>query len=314
MASRRNSAIIHVSAFTLLFNRLSSYVSSFLHSLQEWLIRFAENRLASVGALIVVSMFVVAVFAPQLALHDPDEVLIRNRLAPLSATHPFGTDQFGRDTYSRVIYGARISIIAGVGSVGMALTVGVLLGAVSGFSGRVLDNVIMRVMDAIMAFPGLLLAIALMAALGSSLTNVCIALAIRYTPHFARLVRASVLKEREKEYVEAARVQGESDPRVLFHQILPNCVSPVLVQGTLDFAQAIIAESALSFLGIGIPPPTSSWGIILQGARTYMEFYPWGAIFPGLAIMLSVLGFNLLGDGLRDVFDPRLSEERSSNA
>ncbi|MFQ5850548.1 MAG: ABC transporter permease [Candidatus Binatia bacterium] len=310
MATGRNS----VTTYSLGITGALSRLGTFLHTLREWLIRFAENRLALVGALIVVAMFLVAAFAPQLALQDPNEIALRDRLAPLSATHPFGTDEFGRDVYSRVIYGARISIIAGVGSVGSAFIVGVLLGAVSGYSGRVLDNVIMRVMDAIMAFPGLLLAIALMAALGSSLTNVCIALAIRYSPHFARLVRASVLKEREKEYVEAARIQGESDLRVLFRQILPNCVSPVLVQATLDFAHAIIAESSLSFLGIGIPPPTPSWGSILQGARAYMEFYPWGAIFPGLAICFSVLGFNLLGDGLRDVFDPRLSEERSSNA
>ncbi len=280
------------------------------HSLRYWLIRFAENRLALLGGIIVIVMFLVAVLAPYIVLHDPNEVVMQDRLAPLSASHPFGTDQFGRDTYSRVIYGARISVIAGAGSVSFALMAGVLLGAVSGYYGRVLDNVIMRLMDAIMAFPGLLLAIALMAVLGSSLTNVCIALAIRYTPHFARLVRASVFEEREKEYVEAATMQGESDFRVLFLQILPNCVSPVLVQMTLDFAQAIIAESSLSFLGIGVPPPTPSWGSILHGARTTMEIYPWGAIFPGLAICWSVLGLNLLGDGLRDVFDPRLTEER----
>ncbi|MBT7486078.1 MAG: ABC transporter permease, partial [Rhodospirillales bacterium] len=146
-----------------------------------------------------------------------------------------------------------------------------------------------------------------------SLTNVCIALAIRYTPHFARIVRGSVLAEREKEYVEAARVQGESNFRILFRQILPNCMAPILVQCTLDFAQAIISESSLSFLGLGVPPPTPSWGNILHAAKGAMEFYPWGAIFPGLAICFTVLGLNMLGDGLRDVLDPRLSEEHASN-
>jgi peptide/nickel transport system permease protein len=308
MASR-NSVSPYASGFGLPFGALAN----FLHGLEEWFFRFAENRLAVVGAFIVAAMLFVAALAPYLALHDPDDVVLQERLAPLSAKHPFGTDHFGRDIYSRIIYGARISVIAGAGSVGIALIVGVVLGAVSGYFGGLFDNTIMRVIDAIIAFPGLLLAIALMAVLGASLTNVCIALGIRYMPHFARLARASVLKEREKEYVEAARVQGESDLRVLCRQILPNCRAPVLVQTTLDFAHAITAEAGLSFLGIGVPPPTPSWGSILHAARATMETYPWGAIFPGLAICLAVFGLNLLGDGLRDVFDPRLSEERSQN-
>lgn len=288
------------------FNRFAS----FFYSLRIWFNRFQENKLAVVGLIIVMIIYLVAAFAPQLALHDPNLMNLRERLAPLSWTHPFGTDNFGRDIYSRVIYGTRISIIAGVGSTTAALLVGVFLGAISGFSGRVVDNVIMRIMDAIMAFPAILLAIALMTALGASLTNVCIALGIRFVPHFARLVRASVLKEREKEYVEAAILQGESTFRIIFRQILPNCMAPVLIQASLDLAHAILTEASLSFLGVGVPPPTPSWGSMLHAARTTMEFYPWGAIFPGIAICLSVLGFNLLGDGLRDVLDPRLSEER----
>ena len=283
-------------------------------SVRDWFVRFSDNRMAVAGLCFVAFVFVVAAFAPQVAIYDPDEVDLTARLAPLSADHPFGTDTFGRDIFSRVVYGARISVIAGAGSVTLALAAGIFLGAVAGFAGRTLDNALMRVMDAVMAFPGLLLAIAMMSALGASLTNVCIALAIRYTPNFDRLVRASVLEEREKEYVEAAMVQGESDLRVLFRQILPNCMAPVLVQATLDFAHAIIAEASLSFLGIGVPPPTPSWGSILHAARSTMEFYPWAAIFPGLAICFSVLGLNLLGDGLRDVLDPRLSEERSGSA
>jgi ABC-type dipeptide/oligopeptide/nickel transport system permease subunit len=276
----------------------------------KWLERFAENRMAMAGLIFIAFIVLIAIFAPYIALYDPDALNIKNRLAPLSWAHPFGTDAFGRDIFSRVIYGARISAIAGIGSVSVSLFIGVFLGAFAGFSGRAIDNIIMRVMDAIMAFPGILFAIALMSVLGASLTNVCIALAIRFTPHFARIARGAVLKEREKEYVEAALVQGESNMRILFRQILPNCMAPILVQMTLDFAAAILAEAALSFLGVGVPPPTPSWGNILHAARTYMDFYPWGAIFPGMAICFCVLALNLLGDGLRDILDPRLSEER----
>ena len=284
-----------------------------LNAARQWLGRFAENRMAMAGLIFITFILLVAAFAPYIAIHDPDDINIKNRLAPLSWLHPFGTDAFGRDIFSRVVYGARISAIAGIGSVSISLFLGVFLGAFAGYSGRVIDNCIMRLMDAIMAFPGILFAIALMAVMGASLTNVCIALAIRYTPHFARIARGAVLKEREKEYVEAAVVQGESNFRILFRQIMPNCTAPILVQMTLDFAHAIIAEASLSFLGVGVPPPSPSWGNILHAARTTMEFYPWGAIFPGLAICFSVLGLNLLGDGLRDVLDPRLSEERGSN-
>ena len=280
---------------------------------RQWLSRFAENRMAMAGLIFITFILVVAAFAPYIALYDPDQIDVKNRLAPLSWAHPFGTDAFGRDIFSRVVYGARISAIAGIGSVGISLFLGVFLGAFAGYAGKAIDNCIMRLMDAIMAFPGILFAIALMAVMGASLTNVCIALAIRYTPHFARIARGAVLKEREKEYVEAALVQGESNLRILFRQILPNCTAPILVQMTLDFAHAIIAEASLSFLGVGVPPPSPSWGNILHAARTTMEFYPWGAIFPGLAICFSVLGLNLLGDGLRDILDPRLSEERGSN-
>jgi len=283
---------------------------SWVYSLRDWFVRFQENKLAVVGLVIVVAMYLVAAFAPQIALYDPDQTNLPERLAPLSWNHPFGTDNFGRDLFSRVVFGARISVITGVVSVSLALLTGVVLGAISGFSGRVVDNVIMRVMDSIMAFPGILLAIGLMTALGASLTNVCIALAIRYMPHFARITRASVLKEREKEYVEAAILQGESTGRIIFRQILPNCMAPIIVQASLDFASAVLTEAALSFLGVGVPPPTPSWGSLLHASRTTMEFYPWAAIFPGIAISITVFGFNLLGDGLRDVFDPRLSEER----
>lgn len=288
-------------------------MSALTHSWREWLLRFARNRLAVLGASIVAVMFLLAVLAPYLALHDPNEMSIAQRLAPLSADHPFGTDQFGRDIYSRIIYGSRISLTVGVLAVSLGLAVGVPLGAVGGYYGRALDNAIMRVMDAIMAFPGLLLALALVVAFGPSVSSLSVALGVRYTPTFARLIRASVLEEREKEYVEAAKVQGESNLRVLCYQILPNCLSPLIVQISLDLAHAIIAESSLSFLGLGIPPPTSTWGSMLDDARTYMMIHPSGAVFPGLAISLTVLGFNFLGDGLRDVLDPRLADEGSSH-
>lgn len=278
------------------------------------MVRFAGHRLALFGGVIVALIMFVALFAPYLSMHDPSEMAVSNRLAPLSTAHPFGTDQFGRDIYSRVIYGARISVLVGVIAVGLGLSVGVALGAVAGYFGRTLDNILMRVVDAVMAFPGLLLALALVAAWGPSLYSVCLALGIRYMPGFARLVRASVLKEREKEYVEAARALGESNLRVLCRHIIPNCASPLIIQISLDFAHAIIAESSLSFLGLGIPPPTPSWGNMLDDARAYMTIYPWGAIFPGLSLSLAVLGFNFLGDGLRDLLDPRLAEERSGYA
>jgi ABC-type dipeptide/oligopeptide/nickel transport system permease subunit len=288
-------------------------MSTFAHSLRGWFLRFARNRLALLGAFIVVGMLLLALLAPFLALHDPNQMSIAERLAPLSADHPFGTDQFGRDIYSRVIYGSRVSLSVGILAVSLGVGVGVPLGAIGGYFGRALDNVIMRVMDAIMAFPGLLLALALVVAFGPSVPSLSLALGVRYMPTFARLVRASVLEEREKEYVDAARVQGESSLRVLCYQILPNCLSPLIVQITLDLAHAIIAESSLSFLGLGVPPPTSTWGSMLDDARTYMVIHPFGALFPGLAISLAVLGFNFLGDGLRDVLDPRLAEEGSSH-
>ena len=288
-------------------------MSTLAHALREWFFRFARNRLAVLGASIVVVMLLLAALASYLALHDPNEMNIAERLAPLSANHPFGTDQFGRDIYSRVVYGTRISLAIGILAVTLGLAVGVPLGAVSGYFGRALDNAIMRLMDAIMAFPGLLLALALVVAWGPSVFSLSLALGVRYTPTFARLVRASVLEEREKEYVEGAKVQGESNLRVLCYQIFPNCLSPLIVQITLNLAHAIIAESSLSFLGLGVPPPTSTCGSMLDDARTYMMIHPSGAVFPGLAISLAVLGFNFLGDGLRDALDPRLAEEGSSH-
>ncbi len=290
-----------------------SPLPTFHRALRAWLTQLADNPPALIGAFVVLFLLLVAGLAPHLALYDPNEMSVSDRLAPLSGHHPFGTDQFGRDLYSRVIYGVRISMTVGLLTVGLGLGLGIPLGSAAGYFGRIADKLIMCLVDTIMAFPGLLLAIALVAAFGPSLYTVSIALGIRSSAPVARLVRASILQEREKEYVEAARVQGEARIRVLCCQILPNCLSPLIVQATFDFSHAIIAESSLSFLGLGIPPPTPSWGNILDDARTYMIIYPWAAIFPGLAITLAVLGFNFLGDGLRDILDPRLSQERRAH-
>jgi peptide/nickel transport system permease protein len=268
--------------------------------------RFFRNRLATVGGTIVFLLIIIAIFAPFLAPYNPNEMDSANTIAPLSWSHPLGTDEFGRDTLSRLIYGARISIQVGAISVLISSIVGTLIGAFAGFYGGWLDNVLMRIMDAIFSLPAILLAIALVAVLGPNIVNAMIAIGIIYTPIFARVVRSSVIANKESEYVEAGRALGQSNIRILFEHVLPNSASPIIVQATVTFAEAIIIEAGLSFIGLGVPPPDPSWGTMLTEARGYMDSHPLVAIFPGVAISLSVLGFNLLGDGLRDLFDPRL--------
>ncbi|MGH7824054.1 MAG: ABC transporter permease [Candidatus Binatia bacterium] len=268
----------------------------------------ARNRLALLGLLIVATGVLTAIFAPYMATHDPYVINIAERLQGPSAEHWLGTDYLGRDTYSRLVYGARTAFQVAIGAVLLGALLGIPMGAVSGFSGRWVDSGIMRVMDAIMAFPGRLLAIALVAALGGGLFPLYIALGINSIPSYARIVRGVVLSQKEKEYVEAARMTGESDFRILFFQVLPNCVSPLCVHTSLDFGSAILAESSLSFLGLGLPPPTASWGLMLKEVTPFLQLQPMAAFFPGLTISLIILGFNLLGDGLRDVFDPRQYE------
>jgi len=268
----------------------------------------ARNRLALLGAAIVVAGIVTAFFAPYLATHDPYEIDVPNRLEAPSREHWLGTDYLGRDTYSRIVFASRTAFLVAVGAVFLGALFGIPAGAIAGFSGRWLDSAIMRVMDAIMAFPGRLLAIALVASLGGGLFSLYIALGINSIPSYARILRGVVLSQKEKEYVEAARMTGESDFHVLFFQILPNCFSPLLVRVSLDFGHAILAESSLSFLGLGLPPPTPSWGLMLKEVTPFLQLQPMAAFFPGLTISLVILGFNLLGDGLRDVFDPRQYE------
>ena len=265
----------------------------------------ARNRLALVGVIIVAIWLLTALLAPYMATHDAYEISIATRLQDPSSSHWLGTDYLGRDTYSRIVYGARTAFLVAIGAVFLGAVLGIPIGAISGFAGRWVDAALMRLMDAIIAFPGRLLAIALVASLGGGLFPLYIALGVNSIPSYARIVRGAVLSQKEKEYVEAARMTGESDFSILFFQVLPNCLSPLLVRLSLDFGNAILAESSLSFLGLGLPPPTASWGLMLKEVTPFLQLQPMAAFFPGLTISLIILGFNLLGDGLRDVFDPR---------
>jgi peptide/nickel transport system permease protein len=265
----------------------------------------ARNRLALIGVIIVTTWLLTALLAPYMATHDAYEISIATRLQDPSSSHWLGTDYLGRDTYSRIVFGARTAFQVAIGAVFLGAFFGIPIGAISGFAGRWVDAALMRVMDAIMAFPGRLLAIALVASLGGGLFPLYIALGVNSIPSYARIVRGAVLSQKEKEYVEAARMTGESDFSILFFQVLPNCLSPLLVRLSLDFGNAILAESSLSFLGLGLPPPTASWGLMLKEVTPFLQLQPMAAFFPGLTISLIILGFNLLGDGLRDVFDPR---------
>ncbi|MBM3469410.1 MAG: ABC transporter permease [Armatimonadetes bacterium] len=264
-----------------------------------------RSRSTLIGGCVVLAVLVVAVMAPVFAPYDPQEIEVPRRLQGPSSAHFFGTDNMGRDILSRVIYGARISLVVGIFVVFCAAGAGIMLGLTAGYSDR-LDRFLMRIMDGLMAFPSTLLAIALMAALGARLSNIIIALAVVYTPNVARVVRSVTLVVRELDYVQAAQAMGASDARILSRHILPNCLPPVIVQGTFIFAQSVLAEAALSFLGVGLPPYIPSWGTVITTGRMFMQTAPWITIFPGVAILVTVLGLNLLGDGLRDLADPRL--------
>ena len=268
----------------------------------------ARSRLALIGVVIVGVWLLTALLAPFMATHDPYEINIAQRLKSPSAEHWLGTDYLGRDSYSRIVFGARTAFQVAVGAVFLGAFFGIPIGAISGFAGRWVDSALMRLMDAIIAFPGRLLAIALVASLGGGLYSLYIALGVNSIPSYARIVRGVVMSQKQKEYVEAARMTGESNWSILFLQVLPNCLSPLLVRVSLDFGHAILAESSLSFLGHGLPPPTASWGLMLKEVTPFLQLQPMAAFFPGLTISIIILGFNLLGDGLRDVFDPRQYE------
>ncbi len=267
--------------------------------------RLRHHKLFLTGICLFAVVLAMAVFAPLIASTPPDQIQFRHRFEPPSLAFPFGTDNFGRDLLARVVYGARLSLEIGFTVVVLTGILGTAIGAAAGYFRR-LDNPLMRVMDALMAFPAILLAIVIAAALGASAINAVIALAAVYTPRTARIVRASVLVVREMEYVQAARACGAGDWRIMRRHILPNSLAPLIVQLTFIFAYAVLAEAILSFLGVGPEPPTPTWGNIIAEGRQYMREAAWITLFPGLAIAMTVLGLNLLGDGLRDALDPRM--------
>ena len=270
----------------------------------RWLALLGRRKVTLVGAALLALMLSAGLSAPFLA-GNPTRMDVAVRLSRPSATHWFGTDDVGRDVFSRVVYGARLSLLVGAAVVTLSLVVGVSCGLVAGYY-RALDNGVMRIMDGLMAFPTIILAIALMASLGPSIMNVIVAIGIVHSPRVARVVRGSVLVIRETPYVEAARALGTSDLALIRRHVLPNCLSPLIVQGSFLFAAAVLIEAALSFLGVGVPPYVPSWGNILSEGRLYIQQAPWLVLYPGAAIMLTILGLNLLGDGLRDVLDPKI--------
>jgi peptide/nickel transport system permease protein len=271
----------------------------------RWLKRLAHDKGALIGGVVVLCMVIMAIAAPLLTIVDPMRLDPLNRLKPPSALHPFGTDNSGRDIFSMVIYGARLSLLVGLSVMILSSLLGVVMGLLSGFY-KFLDNIIMRVNDGMMAFPSILLAIALMAVLGPRVSNIIIALTVVYTPRMARVIRSATLVTKELTYVESAQAVGLSDFRIVFRHILPNCIPPMIVQGTFVFAFSVLTEASLSFLGVGAPPYIPSWGNVISEGRLFMREAPWIALFPGVAILLTVLGLNLLGDGLRDSLDPRM--------
>ena len=268
--------------------------------------RLLRAPVAAAGAVIIGVYLLAAASAPVLSPHDPLAMASRSLLVPPGGPFPLGTDQFGRDLLSRLLYGARVSLAVSFASVVLALAGGGAAGIASGYYGGPVDGLLMRVMDVIFAFPAVLLAIAIMAVAGTAVWTVIVAIGVVYTPQFARVSRAGVLATRGLEYVEAAAAMGAGARRILLRHILPNISAPLIVQTSLSLSLAILTESALSFLGLGTQPPTPSWGNMLAESRRFMALAPWTAVFPGATIATVVLGFNLLGDGLRDLLDPRL--------
>lgn len=260
------------------------------------------------GGTVMLLMILVALLAPVLATHNPTLIAGIDRLRPPTAYHFFGTDAQGRDVYSRVVYGAQLSLTVGFAVSLSTLLVGTLIGLYCGFYRR-FDSVVMRLMDGMMAFPSIILAIAIMAVRGPKVSNVILALSIVYTPRMVRIVRSVVLSLRDMQFVEAAQAVGNPAPRVLWRHILPNCLSPLIVQASFVFAEAVLGEATLSFLGAGAPPDVPSWGSMLNDSKNILQQAPWTMLFPGIAITLTVFALNLLGDGLRDLLDPRLRRQ-----
>lgn len=264
-----------------------------------------KNMLLAMGLLLFIVIVLSAVFSQAIAPYSPYDSNIKQRLRPPSITHLFGTDEFGRDILSRIIYGTRISLLVGVVAVSISTIFGVLLGTLAGYYGGRVDTVLMRIVDSILSFPAILLALSIVAVLGTGLINLMIAIGIVYAGGFARVVRSTVLSVKEEDYIEASRALGFPDRVIILENILPNITSTIIVQATVFLAYAVLAEAGLSFLGLGVQPPTPSWGEMLSAGRLHIQTSPWITIFPGLAISLTVMAFNFLGDGLRDLLDPK---------
>ena len=271
--------------------------------------RFRKNKLAFIGFIVLMIFVVLALAASFIAPYDPFQMNIQDRLQTPNSSYLFGTDQFGRDILSRIIYGARISFQVGIISVGISLVAGLAMGIIAGYYGKWVDIIVSRFIDIMFSFPDIFLALVIMAILGTSLTNVMIAIGIVYTPIFARIARGATLTVKDNAYIEAARSIGVGDLMTILRHILPNIMAPLIVQTTLSFGFAIRSEAALSFLGLGVEPDVPSWGIMLNEGKEWLELGWWIAFFPGLASTLAILSFNVLGDGLRDALDPKLRNE-----
>lgn len=274
----------------------------------RFLRQFRRNQKAVIGLGIVVSLFLIAIvtyFVPEIVPYDPSATDVPNREAAPSLQHPMGTDDLGRDVFSRVVLGTQISLYVGFVSISAAMIMGTTIGVVAGYYQGLIDESLMRMMDAMMSFPPILLALTIVAVMEPSLNNVIIALAFVYTPFIARVARSAALSVRNESYIEAAVARGESDTYIIFREVLPNCVGPLLVQGSINIAFTMLLEASLSFLGLGVQPPRPSWGLMINSGWSYMGDAPWIVLFPAAAIAVAVIGFNLLGDGLRDVLDPK---------
>ena len=279
------------------------------HDTRQKILRtFIQNKAAIVGLILSLAVVLTCIAAPYLPLPDPINQSMSLRFKPPSWQHPLGTDNFGRDVLSRVIWGGRVSMVVGVLSVLMAMTLGTVIGLVSGYKGGPIDNLTMRIVDVLMCFPTLILGILFMAALGSGMTSLIVAIGIAIAPRFARLCRGAVLSVRQNDFVEAARAMGMSDMRIMFRHILPNVLGDVIVMGALWVGAIIITEASLSFIGLGVPPPTPSWGRMVREGLDFMGHAYWVSVYSGGAIFITVIGFNLFGDGLRDILDPKLRQ------
>ncbi len=266
-----------------------------------------KNPLALIGMALLIVLLFMAIFADVLAPYGEDyQDLLSQFAPPFSPGHLFGTDDYGRDIFSRILYGSRISLIIGLATATLSALIGIIVGSLAGFYGGKVDNILMRLIDIMMAIPSTLLGISIVAALGNSIRNVIIAVAIAAVPSYARIVKASILSVKEQEYVEAARSTGASDFHIIMHHILPNCLAPIIVQVTMGVAKAILEASSLSFIGLGVQPPSAEWGAMLSAGRTFIRRAWWMVTFPGLALAMVIFGLNLFGDGLRDALDPRL--------